>query len=247
MKRSEINKQISWAKELLDKNRFKLPMFGHWTLDEWKNQKDNLENIYKTKLGWDVTDFGSGDFDKVGAVLFTIRNGIDDGMDVGTPYAEKVILMKSGQELPLHFHFDKMEDIINRGGGVLHIELYGSNEDGSIDNISDVTVYCDGVKKLVKAGDRIEILPGNSITLRPFVYHKFIAAKTGGDIIIGEVSKINDDSKDNHFAFKTKYKHLEIIEDVEMTHPLSSEYDAVLKLKILMQRIIDERRLTSLT
>ena len=117
MKRSEINSLLVWSKQLLAANNFRLPMFGYWTLDEWKKQKDRLERIRKTMLGWDITDFGSGDFMTTGAVLFTIRNGNVHEEGCGTPYAEKIILMKDGQQLPYHFHFSKTEDIINRGGG----------------------------------------------------------------------------------------------------------------------------------
>lgn len=228
MKRSEINQRIIWAKNLLDKNNIKLPVFGSWELDEWKEKKCLINRIKKTMLGWDVTDFGSNDFNSTGAVLFTIRNGNIDEKDCGTPYAEKVILMKEGQVLPLHFHFSKIEDIINRGGGVLILQLYHSKEDGSIDENKDITVFCDGISKTVKAGESIEILPGNSITLTPYVYHRFIAKEDAGDLVVGEVSKINDDNEDNRFAKENANRFSEIIEDEKILHPLCNEYDKVL-------------------
>ncbi len=228
MKRSFINEMQRWSLDLLATNSFKLPMFGYWKLDEWKEKKDEIERIKKTMLGWDVTDFGGGDFDSVGAVLFTIRNGNVHEQGCGTPYAEKVILMKQGQKLPLHFHFNKMEDIINRGGGVLVIELYKSKEDGSVDYESDVEIYCDGIKRIVKAGNGVEILPGNSMTLTPYIYHNFIAKEGAGDIIVGEVSKINDDNTDNRFAQEEASRFSEIEEDEEILYPLCNEYDKVL-------------------
>ena len=151
MKRSEIQAYIAQAKALLEKNNFKLPEFGYWTLDEWKAREDELETIIKTMRGWDVTDFGSGDFEKVGAVLFTIRNGVL-GTDIGCPYAEKLIIMRDSQVLPLHYHFSKTEDIINRGGGVLSITVYNSLADESVDYEGDVTLYTDGFKRTVPAG-----------------------------------------------------------------------------------------------
>jgi D-lyxose ketol-isomerase len=228
MKRSEVNRLIGWAQDLLESIQFKLPMFGYWKYDEWKAHKDELDVVRKTVLGWDVTDFGSGDFDTMGAVLFTLRNGNVNEEGCGTPYAEKVILMKDGQVLPLHYHFEKSEDIINRGGGVLQIQLYNSKPDGSVDEQSDVSVYCDGIKRTVEAGGIVDITPGNSITLVPYVYHKFISKKGGGDLIVGEVSKINDDSTDNKFLDKTAYEVSAIEEDEPIVYPLNSEFNKVL-------------------
>ena len=116
MKRSEIQAAIAWAKELLAQNGFALPMFAHWSVEEWRARRTQADTIIKTMRGWDVTTFGHEDFTQMGAVLFTIRNGLPDG-SAGCPYAEKLILMKEGQVLPNHYHVQKTEDIINRGGG----------------------------------------------------------------------------------------------------------------------------------
>ncbi len=60
-----------------------------------------------------------------------------------------------------------MEDIINRGGGNLVMELYMGNEKGDLIE-QDVRVSIDGVLKTFKAGDRVIIGPGESITLKPY-------------------------------------------------------------------------------
>lgn len=75
--------------------------------------------VQKTMLGWDVTDYGLNDYKKIGGVLFTVRNGDQNDPSIGVPYAEKYILLEEGQGLPIHFHYSKTEDIINRAGGVL--------------------------------------------------------------------------------------------------------------------------------
>ena len=75
MKRSEINTAIHKAKERLDQFSIYLPSFGHWTPEQWADNSDKTSRIRERMLGWDVTDFGSGDFAKCGAVLFTLRNG----------------------------------------------------------------------------------------------------------------------------------------------------------------------------
>jgi hypothetical protein len=151
-------------------------------------------------LGWDITDFGSGHFDEFGAVLFTLRNGNYQQPHLGTPYAEKVIILKPGQRLPLHFRWSKTEDIINRGGGVLTLELYNSLPDDAIDSTSPVQVYCDGRQRAVGAGEIFDLGPGQSITLTPRLFHRFWAKKEGGILICGEVSTVNDDHTDNFFA-----------------------------------------------
>ena len=89
-----------------------------------------------------------------------------------------------------------MEDIINRGGGNLVIQLYNSNEDGSFKD-SDVNVTIDGRKKNIKAGEEIILKPGQSITLLPYQYHRWIAEKD--DVMLFEVSTTNDDFTDNRF------------------------------------------------
>ena len=221
MKRSEIRKIIEGSMELLKKNNFSLPMFGYWTVGEWRKMKDKLSTIRKTKLGWDVTDYGSGDFRKVGSALFTIRNGDQKDPSVGTPYAEKYILMTDGQELPLHFHWYKVEDIINRAGGVLKIQVFNSLENGEIDYVNDVTVETDGITNTVKAGSFVDVTVGNSITIRPGMYHRFHA---DGDIVVGEVSKVNDDTTDNRFA-EAVPRFSVIDEDEEVVYPLCNEYE----------------------
>ena len=113
MKRSEINRAVQRAVELLGQEGIGLPAFGYWKLEDWKQNRDRLEIIRQTMLGWDVTDFSSGDFLHTGSVLFTIRNGSPSG--TGTPYAEKLIFQRheTEQEIPFHFHRIKTEDIIN--------------------------------------------------------------------------------------------------------------------------------------
>lgn len=227
MKRSTIESQIKWAKALVAKVNFKLPFFSEWTLDDWKLNKDKLETIRQTLLGWDVTDFGSDDFDKIGAVLFTIRNGVYGKQGIGSPYAEKLILMHESQVLPLHFHYKKTEDIINRGCGMLDIQVFNALENGEIDKQNDVTVYTDGFKNTVKAGTIFRIQPGCSMTITPYLYHLFVAEKGFGDLVVGEVSAINDDTTDNRFAVASK-RYIKVDEDVPITVPLLNEYEKLI-------------------
>jgi len=225
MKRSQINGAIEHAINMLEKENLKLPQFAYWDVNEWKTHKNELDNIKKIMLGWDVTDFGLGDFEKKGAVLFTIRNGHWEDTNAGTPYAEKLIFLKDKhpQEITYHFHRAKTEDIINRGGGILELQLYNSHPDDSLDDESDIYVKMDGFIRKLPAGSIIEIEKGGSITLQPGLYHRFCPKKGHGDLIIGEVSSINDDTKDNIFLSPSD-RFVDIIEDEPIAYLLCNEY-----------------------
>ena len=151
-------------------------------------------------LGWDITDYGLGDFDKVGMSLITIRNG-NRAMQDKYPkvYAEKLLYMKEGQYSPNHFHWYKTEDIINRGGGNILIRVYNSLPDESIDKESDVTVHCDGRTYTVPAGTQVKLTPGESIHIQQYMYHDFEVEPGTGAVLLGEVSQCNDDNTDNRF------------------------------------------------
>lgn len=228
MKRSQINREFQWAKDLLEKNNIKLPPFGYWTLKDWKSRnKEELSAIIEVMLGWDITDFGANQFNEFGAILFTLRNGSLEDEKIGTPYAEKLILLKEGQRLPLHYHASKTEDIINRAGGIMAIKLYNALENGDVDYDSKVKVDLDGVTHTFDAGDEVHIKPGNSITLRPYMYHLFWAKEGCGDLVCGEVSSINDDNIDNFNAEEIN-RFSDIEEDELILHPLCNEYKRVL-------------------
>jgi len=225
MKRSQINGAIKYAINMLEKENLKLPEFAYWNINQWREHKNYLDNIKKIMLGWDVTDFGLGDFEQWGAVLFTIRNGHWEDATAGTPYAEKLIFLtdKYPQEITYHFHEAKTEDIINRGGGILELQLYNSTPDNKLDTENDIHVKMDGFIRQLPAGSIIEIEKGGSITLQPGLFHRFCAKKGHGDLIIGEVSSINDDTKDNIFLSPSD-RFVDIIEDEPAEHLLCNEY-----------------------
>ena len=226
MKRSEINGAIRWAKALLEKNNIHLPDAAHWSVDEWRAHAGDIDTIRRTMMGWDITDFGTGEFAATGAVLYTIRNGLVDEPGVGVPYCEKLIVMKEGQRLPKHYHVYKTEDIINRAGGVLAVYLWNANAAGEqLD--SDVVVWMDGVRRVFRPGEEILVRPGNSISLTPYMAHVFGPKPGAGDVVCGEVSKVNDDRTDNYFLEPTA-RFADIEEDAPMLHPLCNEYDEVL-------------------
>ncbi len=226
MKRSEINAAVARAKKLLSDHQITLPFFGYMTLDDWKKSGIDFSRLRSTMLGWDVTDFGSDDFERCGATLFTVRNGDVYHPGVGTPYAEKYIIMQNGkgQEIPMHYHEKKTEDIINRAGGDLMIQVYGAKPDRSLDTETDVVLYLDGVKTVMKPGTVIRVTTGNSVSLTPYVYHRFFADRS--DVIVGEVSSLNDDNTDNVFLNPAD-RFTGIEEDEPIVHILCNEYGLI--------------------
>lgn len=223
MKRSELNRYIAEADAFFAKNHFALPPFSQWTAQEWERQGSEANEIRNQRLGWDVTDFASGNFGKTGLTVFTLRNGLSPDGKPSKVYAEKIIYVREGQVTPFHYHASKMEDIINRGGkgiGSLVVRLHNSTEDGRLAD-TPVFVSCDGVRRHVEAGGKITLGPGQSVTLPPFLYHTFYAID--GDALIGEVSSLNNDDTDNFFLDKLP-RYPAVVEDEAPTRLLCTEY-----------------------
>jgi D-lyxose ketol-isomerase len=130
MKRSEINAIMSEADQFIRQRGFYLPPFAYWTPAEWRSRGEEAREIVENQMGWDITDFGWGRFDTLGLFLFTLRNGSLDEMRVkqGKLYCEKLMIVGVDQVTPMHFHWNKVEDIINRGGGKLVIQLYNATD-----------------------------------------------------------------------------------------------------------------------
>jgi D-lyxose ketol-isomerase len=223
MKRSAINNIMREADDFIRSFGFLLPPFAYLTPDEFAARRDQLDGIVNARLGWDITDYGQGRFDELGLFLFTLRNGnaADLASGRGRLYAEKIMISRRDQVSPMHRHVIKAEDIINRGGAELAIELFGSDPDGNIDENTDVTVLSDGILHHCPAGGVIDLQPGESVTLMPGVWHKFWAE--GGDVLIGEVSTVNDDLTDNVFR-EDIGRFSEIEEDEAPLHLLVSDY-----------------------
>ena len=221
MKRSEINRIILDNIGFIKSMNFNLPKFAYFTPEEWAKKGSEYDEIRENMLGWDVTDYGHGDFEKIGLFLFTIRNGNLVKKSKKT-YAEKLLISDEDQYSPMHFHFNKMEDIINRGGGNLIVEVYNATEDDQLAD-TDVNVHIDGRSYFVPAGTKIRLSPGESITLPPRQYHAFWAEKGYGKVLIGEVSMVNDDNCDNRF-YEPQGRFPTIEEDEPPVYLLCNEY-----------------------
>lgn len=198
MKRSEINAVIHRFEAMLAEHCFELPPFLKFTPEEWETKGHEYDEIRDNQLGWDVTDYGMGDYAHLGLALITLRNGNVHNDKYTKCYAEKIIMCDEGQVSPMHFHWNKMEDIINRGGGNIEFKLYNATEDEQLAD-TDVEIFQDGRRYTVPAGSVITLHPGESLTLYPYYYHEFVIPQGGGSVLIGEVSMCNDDNTDNRF------------------------------------------------
>lgn len=222
MKRSTVEDAIAQLKSLAHSQGFALPPVADWSRQEWADRRDSAQELIERGIGWDVTDYGGGDFASRGLCLLTIRNGTLAERDAGRgqTYAEKLMLSGVGQETPLHAHRRKTEDIINRGGGELVVEIHTLD-----DAAPHTTVQVDGISGIVTSGERIRLHPGQSIQLPTGVFHRFWAEEA--PVLAGEVSGVNDDGEDNVFA-EDLPRFSEIEEDAEAQHLLVSEYDEFL-------------------
>lgn len=222
MKRSEINLAIRNMEKMIEAHHFRLPPFCKWSPEDWKNKGHAYDEIRDNMLGWDVTDYGEGRFREIGFTLITLRNGNTKLKKYSKTYAEKLLMIEEGQYSPMHFHWSKMEDIINRGGGNVLIRVYNSMPDEQLGD-TDVKVNTDGYEYTVHAGTQIKLTPGESITIYPYMYHDFEVEPGTGAVLLGEVSMCNDDETDNRF-YKELGRFPQIEEDERPYRFLCNEY-----------------------
>ncbi len=221
MKRSEINQILRESDAFIRSFGYLLPPFAYFTPERMLSEE--VAEIRARGMGWDITDYGQGNFADMGLFLFTVRNGhlADLKQGRGMLYAEKIMISRKQQISPMHRHNLKAEDIINRGGGKLVLELFASDESGAIDRDATVTVPVDGITRRFEAGGRLALEPGESVTLLPGVWHAFWGEDT--DVLVGEVSTVNDDQSDNVFAQDIP-RFTKVQEDEKPLHLLVSDY-----------------------
>jgi D-lyxose ketol-isomerase len=164
MKRSDINSAYSEALQVFAKAGWILP----------------------PQPRWDVTDCGSGDFNRCGIVLINLADEPE--------YAEKLIYMRPGQTIPLHTHGKKKEDIICRCGALV-MELWNGRPGEA--SAAEFLVNVNGTPRRITSGVPFTIRAGERATLVPGVFHRFWPVEAG--TVIGEVSTANDDVNDNIF------------------------------------------------
>lgn len=224
MKRSAVNEILRESDAFIRSFGYTLPPFAYFSPDEMRSRRTEIGGIVDARLGWDITDYGLGKFADLGLFLFTVRNGRAEDLKRGGGmlYAEKIMISRKDQLSPMHRHYLKAEDIINRGGGKLVLELFMPDAGGGIDEQTEVEVPCDGIVRRLQPGGLLKLDPGESVTLLPGVWHAFWAE--GADVLIGEVSTVNDDLKDNWFR-EPIGRFSQVEEDEEPLRLLVSDYD----------------------
>ncbi len=224
MKRSDINRFIDEAITFFDQHNFRLPSWAHWTTKDWEAAGEESEEIRTHGMGWNITDFGQDEFEKTGLTLFILRNGrlVKGKPTTCKTYAEKAMMVRPGQVTPWHFHWMKTEDLINRGGGRLEVELGWAASDERSLAPEEVVVNVDGRMRRIPAGGKVVLEPGESVTLPPRLCHQFCGHSADHAICVGEVSSLNDDNTDNCFIFGVPPRV--ITEDVTAKYWLCNEY-----------------------
>jgi hypothetical protein len=223
MKRSEINRYIDEALEFWEGRGFKMPPYARFSVEDWRREAASCKEIFDLQIGWDVTAFGSDDFLKCGLLLYTLRNGAAGRSDYPKPYAEKIMLVKENQVTPRHFHWRKMEDIINRGGGNLVIELHKADPSENALCGGRFSIAVNGMRRTMDSGDKLILTPGESVTMESVHAHKFYGEPGSGPVMVGEVSMVNDDSGDNCFV-DGAVRFVPVLEDESPKYILACEY-----------------------
>lgn len=222
MKRSLINQVIDKALVFFKQRQFPLPPFAYWSFNQWLTQRAVASEIIITRLGWDVTDFGLGNFNDFGRIIFTLRNGNIHNPNYPKKYCQKVMYLKEGQKSPIHFHKSKMEDIYNQGGGNILMRLWKILPDKKL-STANIKINIDGAKRIIKGGETLRLQPGESICVIPETYHQFWADVGSGPVLSTEISSVNDDVTDNFWYAKIR-RFPSIDEDEPRRYILCSEY-----------------------
>jgi D-lyxose ketol-isomerase len=230
-KRSIINSSIDVAKEVIKHFGVSMPAFAEWKAEEWNGtQMQEYKEVKECLLGWDVTDFGSNDFENIGRVLFTLRNGRKSNAGYPKEYAEKLLIDPENQRAPAHYHLTKREDIICRAGGNILVQLTKADEEGK-PSPKSFTVQVDGRTVNHNPGDIVRLKPGMSVCIPPRTIHQFWGEEGTGYKIDGigytlsaEVSSVCDDFNDNVFLVDFGTRYPQIIEDEPRRYFLCHEY-----------------------
>ncbi len=225
LKRSVVNQSIDEAMATFRHFGVQLPPFAYWTIEDWQAKGGEVDEIRDCMLGWDVTDFGSGDFASIGRILFTLRNGTRRVPGYAKSYAEKLLFDPEDQRAPAHFHLSKMEDITNRAGGNILVQLTAVDSDNQPTDEA-LRVQVDGQTVYLEAGGIVRLKPGQSVCIRPRTLHQFWGERGQGLTVSSEVSSVCDDLEDNFFL-EPMIRFPEIEEDEAPRYCLCNEYDRI--------------------
>lgn len=233
MKRSVVNSSIRTALAVAEHFSFALPPYAFWGPTDWNSAGLECDEIRDCMLGWDVTDFGSGRFEEIGRVLFTLRNGRSNDPRYPKPYAEKLLIDPEQQRAPAHYHRSKREDIICRHGGNILVQLTKASAEGGWSD-ERFTVQINGCTRRLVPREIVRLRPGESLTIPPGTIHQFWAEEgTGWEheggrySLSSEISSVCDDWNDNVFFDDWAARFPPLEEDESREFYLCHEYPRV--------------------
>lgn len=224
MKRSELEVIIDSSLAMMDRQGFRLPPYARWTPAQWREAGQGTKALRSAGLGWNIVEFEQGAFFKSGIAVFTLRMGDhhDLSKGAGRLYAEKAFVLFEGQSVPHHYHRVKTEDLINRGGGILGVNLVKVDGDGEpLDEA--ITLERNGIDVTVPARATLQLEPGESVVLVPGVAHAFIGVS---EVVCGEISLANDDATDNYFLQPLPAAS-PVTEDIPARHLVLADYGSL--------------------
>ncbi len=239
MNRSEINHLLNEGIAFLKSKGITLPPQAHWSLEDWNENIEKATELEKRRIGWDLTDFGSGKFESIGLLGYTLSNGIigPDGHPIDQTYSNKLLIVEENQVTPMHHHRRKTEDIINLAGGNLQIKLFNMDKDERPDEKIPVEILRNGIMTTCEPPTVISLSPGERVRLDTHHYHEFWAQPGQGKVVVEEVSSVNDDRSDNIFA-EDFGRFPEIIEDETPKYLLCSELPGTKKFEELVRKYL---------
>jgi len=230
VKRSEINATLLLARDFFEAYRFKLPKWAAWSPVNWDYSGEEMQAIKDCQLGWDVTDFAQGNFSEQGMTSFMLRNGAPSlepppdhaPQEAKRHYSEKIMLVQLHQTLPLLALKHRTQDLINRGGGDLVVQVYLSTTEYELDEKKRVPLQVNGIAYNVKAGGIVRLVSGDGLTLQPATYYKYWAEKAS--CIVGAISTTCDETNDYLFFDPNCQRFPSIEPDESPLHLLHYEY-----------------------
>ena len=107
-------------------------------------------------------------------------------------------MLNEGQYSHMQSHWDKMEEIIIRGGGNRLRWVYNPYVDDQFDT-SDAKVCCDGRTCFVPEGRQVCLTPDESIIIYQRMYHDSQVESGTGSVLADQFSICNDDNTNNRF------------------------------------------------
>ncbi len=239
MRRSRIDELIEAGAADLTRAGIALPPRAEWDLRTWAEHADEAGELARRGIGWDLTDFGGGDFERRGLLLYTLSNGLPDDPGGDQPYANKLLMVGESQVTPTHHHWSKVEDIVALAGGRLAVRLHNCRPDDTLDRDSPVRVLLNNAWVTCAAGTTITLAPGERVRLERHHYHAFWGAAGGGTVFVEEVSAVNDDARDNCFLPEERAGRFpEIEEDREPRYLLCRELPGSAAFERLARRYL---------